>query len=81
MKKIRKNKKCIKPIKVSQDIDSNFNNICIIDNLKEYQCAIHENCKIHVWDKNKICKKCNIRISDKTTMCINKKKTQLCNIL
>ena len=77
MKKICKNKnKNTKLIKKY----TNTNNIDI-NNLKTYQCAIHKNCKIHIWDKNKICKKCNIHISDKTSMCINKKNTNICIIL
>ena len=75
MKKIYKNKNT----KLNKKY-KNINNIDI-NNLKIYQCAIHENCRIHIWGKNKICKKCNIHISDKTSICIYKKKTNVCIIL
>ena len=70
---MKKQKKCKKCVKCKKKINNDTNSL--------YQCAIHKNCKKHTWDKNKICKKCNIHISDKTSMCIYKKNTTMCIIL
>lgn len=61
---MKKQKKCKKCVKCKKKINNDTNSL--------YQCAIHKNCKIHIWDENKYCKHCNIHITYKTSMCIHK---------
>jgi len=42
--------------------------------LNKKDSIINKNCKIHVWNNNKICKHCNIHFSSKTTLCYHKQK-------